>query len=122
VDHDNDGYLAGSDGGPCGEVEQRFEASDCDDSNARIHPRNVEWLGDGKDWDCDGLDAPALCLDSGLEWVGDVPAACDEGNVIIQTRQTCNVCSDLGLAAKPPVNLNLVVWPSSSASFRLVYG
>jgi hypothetical protein len=93
VDHDNDGYLVGSDGGPCEEVDQRLESSDCDDSNGRIHPHNVEWLGDGEDWDCDGLDEPELCLDNGLEWVGDVPAACDAGNIIIQTRQTCNVCS-----------------------------
>ena len=92
VDSDEDGYLVGPDGEACPESEARLEPSDCDDQNPDIHPGNVEWLGDDEDWDCDGLDAPELCLRSGLDWVGELPQSCDEGNLVIQYRQTCDVC------------------------------
>jgi hypothetical protein len=93
VDLDGDGFFAGRDGGTCREADPRFEASDCDDTRVDIHPRNVEWLGDGEDWDCDGLDEPELCLDDALDWVEAVPDSCTSGNLVIQTRQTCEVCS-----------------------------
>ena len=92
VDFDGDGFLAARDGGPCPEAEQRFEPSDCDDEKSRIHPRNVEWVGDGEDWDCDGFDGPELCLDDATDWVEDLPDSCGSGNLVIQTLQTCDVC------------------------------
>jgi hypothetical protein len=95
VDFDGDGFLAGRDGGPCPDSEQRFEPSDCDDGKSGIHPRNVEWLDDGEDWDCDGLDGPELCLGDALDWVEDPPDSCASGNLVIQTLQTCNVCSGM---------------------------
>jgi hypothetical protein len=93
VDLDGDGFLAGTDGGTCPEAEQRFEPSDCADGTINIHPRNIERLDDGEDWDCDGLDDPELCLDDALDWVEAIPESCGSGSLVIQTRQTCDVCS-----------------------------
>ena len=79
--------------GVCLAAEERFEPSDCNDEDPKVHPQNVEWMGDGEDWDCDGLDAPELCLDDGLDWLDELPESCDEGSLVIQRRQTCDVCS-----------------------------
>jgi hypothetical protein len=94
-DDDQDGFYAFPlpEAG-CAATGGDLELPDCDDYDALVHPYAVERLGDGEDWNCDGLDGVEdLCIDESQGWVGSVPAECPNQNLVIQTRQTCNVCS-----------------------------
>ena len=53
VDADGDGAYTGCD------AYVTFD-EDCDDANADVFPSNEEIPGDGRDQDCDGMDAVSL--------------------------------------------------------------
>lgn len=110
-DEDGDGYALLEDGvQQCGgpvptgftDAPRSLARSDCDDSDATIHPSaELEVAGDGVDSDCDGEDYPATCvepadacqlgLDPAQDW--SVAPSCQEADPrLVEVGQ----CSDCG--------------------------
>jgi hypothetical protein len=60
TDSDGDGYgvstITGSADLDCSDAGEADDASDCDDSDATVHPGASEGIADGTDQDCDGLE------------------------------------------------------------------
>jgi len=77
-DQDGDGVLPCDD---CTRVGGAWTCGDCDDAEARVHPRARENCEDGIDQDCDGLDedceVPPPCLEPDRRC--EEPAGCAQG-------------------------------------------